>query len=214
MYNAQSDGWRLCHAGVKVGRMIRLFSLSVAIFFVVTLDANPTRAQDVALATISDQKAGVPSRDDSTLRGTIWDERYYGVEFAAVPDPSVAIDPALQPKSLLAQLDRSLKVEGIGWSVGNHSLTPDQVLASLPTTGFRIVSLIAKDGQSAIRFDGPGPILYVTGYETAPSRPPPTLDDLEHGRFGDREHVLINAYIVRISGVESCKALQLCRDTK
>lgn len=194
--------------------MIRLFSLAVAMCFVATLDANPIWARDVALATISDQKAGVSSRDDGTLYGTIWDERYYGVEFTAVPDPSIAIDPAFQPKNLLAQLDRSLKVEGVGRFAGDHPLTPDQVLASLPTTGFRIVSLAAKDGRSGIQFDGPGPILYVTGYETAPSRPPPTLDDIEHGRFEDREHVLINGYVARISGIKSCKAMQLCRDAE
>lgn len=179
--------------------------------FVAALAANPTWAQETGLATISDQRVDVPSRNDAVLHGVIWDERYYGVKFDAVPDASIVIDPAFQPKSLLAQLDRSLKVEGVGRSVRDRPLTPDQVLASLPTTGFRIVSFIAKDGQSAIRFDVPGPILYVTGYETAPSRPPPTLDDIEHGRLGDREHVFINAYIVRISGVESCKALRLCR---
>lgn len=69
-----------------------------------TDNANPIWARDVALATISDQKAGVSSRDDGTLYGTIWDERYYGVEFTAVPDPSIAIDPAFQPRILPERL--------------------------------------------------------------------------------------------------------------
>jgi len=194
--------------------MIRSIAFSLALYFIAALGADPTWAQESVLATISDQKAEVPYKDGPTLYGTIWDERYYGIQFTAVPDASIAIDPALQPKNLLARLDRSLKVEGVGRFAGDKPMTSDQVLASLPTTAFRVVSLIAKDGQSAIRFDVPGPILYVTGYETAPSRPPPTLDDIQHGRFGDREHVLINAYIVRISDLASCEALRLCRVAK
>ena len=196
------------------GEMIRSISFVVAMCFVAALDVNPTWAQESALATISDQKAEVPYKDGPTLYGTIWDKRYYGIQFTAVPDASIAIDPALQPKNLVARLDRSLKVEGVSRFAGDKPMTSDQVLASLPTTAFRVVTLIAKDGQSAIRFDGPGSILYVTGYETAPSRPPPTLDDIEHGRLGDREHVFIRRYIVTISGVESCEALRLCQGAK
>lgn len=194
--------------------MIRSLSIAVALCVVVVLDADLTWAQETVLTTISDQRVDVPVRDSPTLEGTIWDERYYGVKFSAVPEASIPVDPALQPKSLLARLDPSLKVEGVGRSVGDKPLTSDQVLASLPTTAFRIVFLSAKDGGAAVKFYGTGPILYVTGYETTPSRPPPTLDDIEHGRFGDRERVRINAYTVRILDVKSCEALGLCREAK
>ncbi|GAP25620.1 hypothetical protein GLF_2502 [Gluconobacter frateurii NBRC 101659] len=178
---------------------------SVFVFLVfLTAFLFSAQAQDSGFSDIPDQEIPASNLEHSNLLGSIQGGECEGVQFFAQPNLSSSLASAYRPKALIAKLDPSLKIEGIGIPGVNDKKDLEDIYSSLPNTEFQIKNIISENGQKKIEFGASKPTIVVIGYTTVGSRPV-KYDELIHAKFKKDNHVFISGYLVHFKNFPSCE---------